>query len=60
MGYLDIIDSLSDKRVDEGMISSISKNSSSIDTDKLLKVLLDFDIQSLPRKNIKSNLSFLQ
>ena len=58
MGYLDIIDSLSDKRVDEGMISSISKNSSSIDTDKLLKVLLDFDIQSLPRKNIKSNLSF--
>lgn len=58
MGYFNIIDSLSDKRVDEGMISSISKNSSSIGTDKLLKVLLDFDIQSLPRKNIKSNLSF--
>lgn len=26
MGYFNIIDSLSDKRVDEGMVSSISKN----------------------------------
>nr|DAN44577.1 MAG TPA: hypothetical protein [Bacteriophage sp.] len=58
MGYFNIIDSLKNSRIEEGMMTSISKNSSSIDTDKLLKVLLDFDIQSLPRKNIKSNLSF--
>lgn len=36
MGYFNIIDSLSDKRVDEGMIDSISKNSSSASGDKLL------------------------
>lgn len=41
MGYFNIIDSLSDKRVDEGMIDSISKNSSSASGDKLLKALLD-------------------
>ena len=53
-----ILDSLSTHRIEEGMIDSISKNSSTIGIGKLLKVLLDFDIQSLPRKNIKSNLSF--
>ena len=58
MSYLDIIDSLSGKRVDEGMISSISKNSASVDTDKLLKALLDFDIQLIPHKCVKSKLSF--
>ncbi len=53
-----ILDSLNTHRIEEGMIDSISKNSSSGSGYKLLKVLLDFDIQSLPRKNIKSNLSF--
>lgn len=44
MIYLDIIDSLSVKRVDEGMIDSISKNSSSGSGDRLLKALLDCDV----------------
>lgn len=59
MGYLDIIDSLSDKRVDEGMISSISNNSSSGSGDKLLKALLDCDMRTIPNKNLKSTTSFL-
>lgn len=58
MGYFNIIDSLSDKRVDEGMIDSISKNSSSVSGDKLLKALLDCDIQTIPNKNLKSTTSF--
>lgn len=58
MGYFNIIDSLSDKRVDEGMIDSISKNSSSASGDKLLKALLDCDIHTIPNKNIKSTTSF--
>ena len=58
MGYFNIIDSLSDKRVDEGMIDSISKNSSSGSGDKLLKALLDCDIQTIPNKNLKSTTSF--
>lgn len=58
MGYFNIIDSLSDKRVDEGMISSISKNSSNVNTDNLLKALLDCDIQTIPNKNLKSTTSF--
>lgn len=36
-----IIDSLSTHRIDEGMIDSISKNSSSGSGDKLLKALLE-------------------
>ena len=35
-----ILDSLSTHRIDEGMIDSISKNSSSGSGDKLLKALL--------------------
>lgn len=58
MGYFNIIDSLSGKRVDEGMISSISKNSLSVSGDKLLKALLDCDIQTIPNKNLKSTTSF--
>lgn len=58
MGYFNIIDSLSDKRVDEDMIDSISKNSSSVSGDKLLKALLDCDIQTIPNKNLKSTTSF--
>lgn len=57
MSYCDIIDRLS-SRVNEGMLSSISKNSSNVDTDKILKALLDGDIQSITHKNVKSNLSF--
>lgn len=58
MGYFTIIDSLSDKRVDEGMISSISNNSSSGSGDKLLKALLDCDMRTIPNKNLKSTTSF--
>ena len=58
MGYFNIIDSLSDKRVDEGMIDSISKNSSSASGDKLLKALLDCDMRTIPNKNLKSTTSF--
>ena len=58
MGYFSIIDSLSNNRVEEGMIDSISKNSSKGDSDKLLKALLNCDIRTIPSKNIKSNMSF--
>ena len=58
MGYFNIIDSLSDRRVDEGMIDSISKNSSSGSGDKLLKALLDCDMRTIPNKNLKSTTSF--
>ena len=58
MIYLDIIDSLSVKRVDEGMIDSISKNSSSGSGDRLLKALLDCDMRTIPNKNLKSTTSF--
>ena len=40
------------------MIDSISKNSSSVSGDKLLKALLDCDIQTIPNKNLKSTTSF--
>lgn len=53
-----ILDSLSTHRIDEGMIDSISKNSSSGSGDKLLKALLDCDIHSIPNKNLKSTTSF--
>ena len=53
MGYFNIIDSLSDKRVDEGMVSSISKNKNK-DIDKLVEALLRCDIDFIPNKYIKS------
>lgn len=53
-----IIDSLSTHRIDEGMIDSISKNSSSGSGDKLLKALLDCDMRTIPNKNLKSTTSF--
>lgn len=43
MGYFNIIDSLSDKRVDEGMMSSIGKNKAKnkdVDIDSLRKALM--------------------
>ena len=40
------------------MISSISKNSSNVNTDNPLKALLDCDIQTIPNKNVKSTTSF--
>nr|DAP06375.1 MAG TPA: hypothetical protein [Caudoviricetes sp.] len=57
MGYFNIIDSLSDKRVDEGMVSSISKNTKK-DIDKLVEALLQCDIDCIPDKYIKSEKSF--
>lgn len=53
-----ILDSLSTHRIDEGMIDSISKNSSSGSGDKLLKALLDCDMRTIPNKNLKSTTSF--
>ena len=53
-----ILDSLSTHRIDEGMIDSISKNSSSGSGDKLLKALLDCDMRTIPSKNLKSTTSF--
>ena len=43
MGYFNIIDSLSGKRVDEGMMSSIGKNKAKnkdVDIDSLRKALM--------------------
>ena len=42
MGYFNIIDSLSDKRVDEGMVSSISKNTKkqNKDTKRMVDAVL--------------------
>lgn len=57
MGYFNIIDSLNDKRVDEGMVSSISKNKNK-DIDKLVEALLRCDIDFIPNKYIKSEKSF--
>lgn len=53
-----ILDSLSTHRIDEGMIDSISKNSSSGSGDKLLKALLDCDMRTILNKNLKSTTSF--
>jgi hypothetical protein len=53
-----ILDSLSTHRVDEGMLDSISKNSSTMTSDKLFKALLSCDINIIPSKNIRSNMSF--
>lgn len=53
-----ILDSLTTLRVDEGMLDSISKNSSTMTSDKLFKALLSCDINIVPSKNIRSNMSF--
>lgn len=46
MGYFNIIDSLSDIKVNEGMVESIPKNKNK-DIDNLVKALLTSDIDTL-------------
>lgn len=52
MGYFNIIDSLSDKRVDEGMVSSISKNTKkqNKDTKRMVDAVLSGQISKLYSK----------
>ena len=57
MGYLDIIDSLNDAKVNEGMTESIPKNKNN-DIDKLVKALQSCDIDFIPDKYIKCYKSF--
>lgn len=57
MGYFNIIDSLNDVKVNEGMTESIPKNKNK-DSDKLVKALLSSDIDFIPDKYIKSEKSF--
>lgn len=47
MGYFNIIDSLSDIKVNEGMVESIPKNKNK-DIDNLVKALLTSDIDFIP------------
>lgn len=49
MGYFNIIDSLSDIKVNEGMVESISKNKNK-DIDNLVNALLTSDIDFIPSK----------
>lgn len=57
MGYFNIIDSLNDVKVNEGMTESIPKNKNK-DSDKLVKALLSSDIDFIPDKYINSYKSF--
>lgn len=54
MGYFNIIDSLSDKRVDEGMVSSISKNTKkqNKDTKRMVDAVLSGQISKLSSKDM--------
>lgn len=57
MGYFNIIDSLNDAKVNEGMTESIPKNKNN-DIDKLVKALQSCDIDFIPDKYIKCYKSF--
>ena len=57
MGYFNIIDSLNDVKVNEGMTESIPKNKNK-DSDKLVKALQSCDIDFIPDKYIKCYKSF--
>lgn len=57
MGYFNIIDSLNDVKVSEGMTESIPKNKNKA-IDKLVEALLGSDIDFIPNKYIKSEKSF--
>lgn len=54
MGYFNIIDSLSDKRVDEGMVSSISKNTKKQNKDikRMIDAVLSGQISKLSSKDM--------
>ena len=58
MGYFNIIDSLSDKRVYEGMVSSISKNTKkqSKDTKRMVDAVLSGQISKLSSKDMDISL----
>ena len=56
-GYFNIIDSLNDVKVNEGMTESIPKNKNK-DSDKLVKALQSCDIDFIPDKYIKCYKSF--
>lgn len=58
MGYFNIIDSLSDKRVDEGMVSSISKNTKkqNKDTKRMVDAVLSGQISKLSSKDMDINI----
>lgn len=57
MSYFNIIDSLNDVKVNEGMTESIPKNKNN-DIDKLVKALQSCDIDFIPDKYIKCYKSF--
>lgn len=58
MGYFNIIDSLSDKRVDEGMVSSISKNTKKQNKDikRMIDAVLSGQISKLSSKDMDISL----
>lgn len=56
MGYFNIIGSLNDVKVNEGMTESIPKNKNK-DSDKLVKALQSCDIDFIPDKYILSVIS---
>lgn len=58
MGYFTIIDSLSDKRVDEGMVSSISKNTKKQNKDikRMVDAVLSSQISKLSSKDMDISL----
>lgn len=58
MGYFNIIDSLNDKRVDEGMVSSISKNTKkqSKDVKRMVDALIGGQISKLSSKDMDINI----
>lgn len=54
MGYFNIIDSLNDKRLDEGMVSSISKNTKkhNKDTKRMIDAVISGQISKLSSKDM--------
>lgn len=58
MGYFNIIDSLNDKRVDEGMVSSISKNTKKQNKDikRMVDAVLSGQISKLSSKDMDINI----
>lgn len=61
MGYSSIIDSLNDNRVDEGMMSSISKNTkyNNKDTARMLKAIISGQISKLSSKDVDISLGVI-
>lgn len=61
MGYFNIIDSLSGKRVDEGMVSSIGKNKAKnkdVDIDSLRKALMNGGLHYITSKYLDIHTSY--